>query len=124
MRRVKMRKIDDTDDEQLLHAPILGDDDGVSGVGDAPTPLLASLAGHAAPDASGRRHATWDVSHLGLRTLQPSRRATRFVKLPESFTELYARLRDARGLGGDDVDHGEGGQRQAFFSRGGSSLPE
>ncbi len=97
---------DDTDDEQLLHAPILGDDDGVSGVGDAPTPLLASLAGHAAPDASGRRHATWDVSHLGLRTLQPSRRATRFVKLPESFTELYARLRDARGLGGDDVDHG------------------
>ena len=46
------------------------------------------------------------MSHLGLRTLQPSRRATRFVKLPESFTELYARLRDARGLGGDDVDHG------------------
>ena len=28
------------------------------------------------------------------------------MKLPESFTELYARLRDARGLGGDDVDHG------------------
>ena len=46
------------------------------------------------------------MSHLGLRTLQPSRRATRFVKLPESFAELYARLRDARGLGGDDVDHG------------------
>jgi len=92
-------------DDGVTH-PILGDDNGVASGGDAPTPLLASLAGHSAPDASGRRHATWDVSHLGLRTLEPSARALRFVRLPASFTELYARLRDARALGSDDVDHG------------------
>ena len=81
-----------------------------------PTPLLASLSGHGAPDALGNAHDIADVSHFGLpRPGLPGDVAFRFVRLPESFTELYAKLRDARGLAprpgegargasGDDVD--------------------
>jgi hypothetical protein len=55
-----------------------------------PTPLLASLSGHGAPDALGNAHDIADVSHFGLpRPGLPGDVAFRFVRLPESFTAVW-----------------------------------
>mmetsp|Transcript_18701 Transcript_18701/g.55434 ORF Transcript_18701/g.55434 Transcript_18701/m.55434 type:complete len:407 (-) Transcript_18701:12-1232(-) len=74
------------------------DGDETEGDGDGDDGPVASLAGHGEP---GLPAAVADASHL---SLSSAAHRMRFVQLPDAFTELYARLRDASGAGADDAD--------------------